>query len=57
MSKAITTGRHLHLTVQREEAGAHHIDDNSDDVKGISLIGLAVEIELPSPGSSRRHFN
>jgi hypothetical protein len=47
MSNAVTAGSAPHRPLQRDEVGAHHSDDNSDDITAISLNGLAVEIELP----------
>lgn len=46
MSNALT-GSGTHRPYQRDEAGAQHNDDNGDDIKAISLAGLAVEVDLP----------
>jgi hypothetical protein len=47
MSNAVTAGGVLHRSLWLDEVGAHHSDDNGDDITAISLNGLAVEIELP----------
>ncbi len=49
MSQAITARSAVvtNRSSQLDELGAHHRDDNSDDIVAVSLSGLAVEIELP----------
>ncbi|MGA3148483.1 MAG: hypothetical protein ABSF33_13555 [Acidimicrobiales bacterium] len=47
MSNAVTGGSVLHGFLHRDEVGAHHGDDNGDDITAVSLNGLAVEVELP----------
>ncbi len=49
MSKALTTRSTLisNWSLQLDESGPHHLDDNGDDITAVSLSGLAVEVQLP----------
>jgi hypothetical protein len=49
MSKALTARSALigYRSPQLDEMGAHHLDDNGDDVTPVSISGLAVEVQLP----------
>jgi hypothetical protein len=44
MSKAVIAP---HRIAQRDEVNANHADENGDDIRAISLVGLGVEIESP----------
>jgi hypothetical protein len=49
MSKAVTSPSLLvtHQSTQTDDLKALHPDSYGDDVKAVSLVGLAVEVELP----------